>query len=91
MHTVSELPYNGAMYRRFGLLYTAFSLLVLIVLVSGFGFSYLLGRKRFQPVGREDSLDRRRQRLLVEIAQLDDDFEDGKISEEVYRRMRSSC
>lgn len=62
---------------------------MLIVLVSGFGFSYLLRRKRFQPVGPEDSLDQRRQRLLVEIVQLDDDFEDGKISEEVYRRMRS--
>ena len=36
MHTGRELPYNIAVYRRFGLLYALFSLLVLAVLVTIF-------------------------------------------------------
>jgi len=63
--------------------------LALIVLTGGFGLGYLLRKKRVQPVSLEDSLDRRGQRLLVELAQLDDEFEAGKIPEENYRRLRS--
>ena len=63
--------------------------LALVALTSGFGFIYLMRKKRLQPVSPEDSLDQRRQRLLVELAQLDDDFEAGKIPEEVYRRLRA--
>lgn len=63
--------------------------LVLILLAVGFGLGYPLARKRFRPAMPEGSLDQRRQRLLVDIAQLDDDFEGGKIAEEVYRRRRS--
>ena len=37
----------------------------------------------------EVRLDRRKQRLLVELTQLDDDFECGKIDEEDYRRLRA--
>jgi len=30
-----------------------------------------------------------KQRLLAELAQLDDDFEGGRIADEVYRRLRT--
>ena len=63
--------------------------LALIVLTCGLSFVYLLRRKKVQPVSPEDSLDQRRQRLLIELAELDDDFEGGKIPEEVYRRLRA--
>ncbi len=63
--------------------------LTLIVLAGGFGLGYLLRKKRVQPVRPEDSLDQRRQRLLIELAQLDDDFDGGKIPEEDYRRLRT--
>ncbi len=62
--------------------------LALVVLGAGFGFSYLLRKKRLQPVSPEGSLSQGRQRLLVELAQLDDDFEAGKIVEENYHRLR---
>ena len=63
--------------------------LMLIVLGAGFGFFYLTRKGRLQPVSPEGSPDQIRQRLLVEIAQLDDDFEAGKIREEVYHRLRT--
>jgi LPXTG-motif cell wall-anchored protein len=63
-------------------------IVALVVLVGGFGFSYQLRKKRFQPVRAGDSLDQKKQKLLIELAQLDDDFEDGKIPEEVYHRLR---
>ncbi len=63
--------------------------LALVVLAGGFGFSYLLRKKRLQPVTPEGRLDQKRQRLLVELAKLDDDLEDGKIPEDVYRRLRA--
>ena len=63
--------------------------LVLAVLLGGFGFIYLLRKKRLQPVSPEDSLDQRRQRLLIELAQMDDDFGGGKIPEEAYRKLRA--
>ena len=63
--------------------------LTLIVLAGGFGFGYLLRRRRVQPVSPEDSLDQGRQRLLIELAQLDDDFDEGKIPEEAYRKLRN--
>jgi len=63
--------------------------LVLVVLTCGFSLGYLLKKKRLQPVSPEDSLDQRRQRLLIELAQLDDDFGGGKIPEEAYRKLRA--
>lgn len=63
--------------------------LVIAVLLGGFGFIYLMRKKRLQPVSPADGLDQRRQRLLVELAQLDDDFGDGKIPEEDYRKLRA--
>ena len=63
--------------------------LALVVLTCGFSLGYLLKKKRLQPVSPEDSLDQRRQRLLIELAQLDDDFGGGKIPEEAYRKLRA--
>ncbi len=64
--------------------------LTLVVLVLGSSFTYLSRRKRLQPVSPEGSLEQRRQRLLSELAELDNDFEDGKIAEEIYRRLRTA-
>lgn len=64
--------------------------IVLTVLVGGFVFTYLVRKKRVQPVSAEGSLDQGRKRLLIELAQLDDDFEAGRIAEEVYRRLRTA-
>lgn len=63
--------------------------LILVVLGTGFGFVYLMRKRRLQPVSSEDSLDQKRQRLLIELAHLDDNFEGGKVQEEVYRRLRA--
>ena len=63
--------------------------LILVVLGTGFGFVYLMRKRRLQPVSSEDSLDQKRQRLLIELAHLDDNFEAGKIPEKSYRRLRS--
>jgi hypothetical protein len=63
--------------------------LTLVLLSGGFGFSYLLRKKKLQQVSPAGSLSQRRQRLLLELAQLDDDFEAGKIQEESYHGLRS--
>ena len=63
--------------------------LALIVLVAGSGFVYRLRKRRLQPASPEDSPNQVRQRLLVELAHLDDDFEAGKMPEESYRRLRA--
>jgi hypothetical protein len=60
-----------------------------LVVFGGFGFVFLRRRRRLQPVSPKDSIDQRRQKLLVEIARLDDDFEGGRIPEEVYQRQRA--
>lgn len=64
-------------------------ILTLVVLAGGF-LVYFLRKKRVQPVPVEDSPDQKQQNLLLEIAQLDNDFENGKIPEEVYRRRRTT-
>lgn len=63
--------------------------LTLIVLAGIFGFVYLRRKGRLQPVKAGDSLEQRRQGLLAELAQMDDDFEGGKIAERDYRRLRA--
>jgi LPXTG-motif cell wall-anchored protein len=63
--------------------------LALVVLVAGSGFAYRLKKRRLQPVNPEGSINQIRQRSLVELAHLDDDFEAGKIPEETYRRLRA--
>lgn len=63
--------------------------LAVVVMVVGAISGYLFMRKkRPQPVAQETDLDRKRQRLLVELARLDDDFKAGKIAEDNYRQRR---
>jgi len=63
--------------------------LTFIVLTGGFGLTYVLRKRKLQAVAPESSLEQRSQKILAEIVQLDDDFEDSKIDEEVYRRLRA--
>ncbi|MBI4186549.1 MAG: hypothetical protein HY530_03460 [Chloroflexi bacterium] len=60
----------------------------LAVLGGGFAFVYRT-KRRPQPARAVSRPGRARQELLVELAQLDDDFEGGKIQEDVYRRLRT--
>lgn len=62
-------------------------LLALAVLGSGFALFYLRRRQRPHPV--RVSYVRQEESLLAELARLDDEFEDGRIAEEVYRRVRA--
>ncbi len=80
---ISGLPETGSQ----GVLLWVF--LALAVLGGAFVLNRLLRGRRPQPVRVKDSHEQKKQRLLVEIAQLDDDFENGKISEEVYRKLRT--
>ena len=68
---------------------SAWVIVVPILLVFAFVLGFLILRKRPQPAVSEDDLDQRMQRLLVDIARLDDDFESGEIAEKAYHRMRS--
>jgi hypothetical protein len=64
--------------------------LILAVLIGGFGLAYYLLRKRQpQPAVSEGGPSLRKHRLLLELSQLDDDFEAGKIDGESYRRLRA--
>lgn len=64
--------------------------LVLGGLIGGFSFGYyLLRKRRLQPVTSEASLNQKKQRLLIELSQLDDDFEGGKLDDESYHRLRA--
>ncbi|MFQ5988032.1 MAG: hypothetical protein ACE5H6_04195 [Dehalococcoidia bacterium] len=58
----------------------------LIVLALGFCFSYPMLTRRLPKWG---AVSPEARDLLLEIAELDDDFEGGRISEEEYRRLRS--
>ncbi len=64
-------------------------LAAVILLGLGFSFAYLVKKRKFQPVSREDSPEEVRQRFLIQLAQLDDDFESGEIAEEDYRKLRA--
>ncbi len=63
--------------------------LALVLLSGGAGAAYLMRRKTPQPSLVDNRLVQRQQRLLSDIAQLDDDFESGMINEEFYRRLRT--
>jgi len=78
---LSGLPHTNTLV---GILWV---LLALILIVAGFVFVYLIKRKRPQPVSDEGVLSQQ-QRLLAELAELDDNFEEGGILEETYRRLR---
>ena len=81
MMRLSGLPHTNTLV---GILWV---LLVLILIVVGFVFVYLIKRKRPQPVIADGVLSQQ-QRLLAELAQLDDNFEEGGILEDTYRRLR---
>jgi hypothetical protein len=79
---LSDLP--GA-DNQMPLTWMAIALMVLI-LVSG--SVYILRRRKLQPV-RSESSPEERQQLLLELAQLDDEFDSGKIREDVYHKLRA--
>ena len=81
MIRLSGLPHTNT---QVGILWV---LLALILIVVGFVFVYLIKRKRPQPVSAGGVLSQQ-QRLLAELAELDDNFEEGGILEETYRRLR---
>lgn len=59
----------------------------LLILIVGFSAVYLLRRRRLQPIRIGPALSEGS--LLAEIARLDDDFGEGKITEDKYRRLRA--
>lgn len=61
--------------------------LTLLLLILGFSFAYIMRKRKLQPAKAEALPDN--QRLLAEIAQLDDDLESGKIDESIYRKLRA--
>ena len=67
---------------------TIWVLLALVVIISGFTFVFLIRKKKPVPVSNEDDISLRKQRLLAELADLDDDFENGRISEKDPDQLR---
>lgn len=65
------------------------TVLALIVIACGFGIFFFMRKRKLQPVSPEGIPDQRRQRLLVELAELDDNFEAGKILKHDYRQKRA--
>lgn len=67
---------------------------VAIALLAGAaGFIFLMKRKKQapqpQPVKTGMSFSNKKQKLLLELAKLDDDFERGEIEESIYRKLRA--
>jgi len=62
--------------------------LTLALLSAGFISLYFLRRRNLRPADIKENAEQMRQRLLIELAQLDDDFEGGRIPKESYRRRR---
>ncbi len=63
--------------------------LTLAVLAGGFGLSRRFKKGQLQPVPVKSNSEQERQKLLVALAKLDDDFESGKVQQEVYQRQRA--
>ena len=66
----------------------------LAVAAGGFGAGYLLKKKKFRRSGMmqvdiSNTTEDERQKLFLEIARLDDEFEAGKVSKEQYDMLRS--
>ncbi|MFC1873992.1 hypothetical protein ACFLYX_01685 [Chloroflexota bacterium] len=68
-------------------------IVALVLMIAGTILVYQMRKNKLQPkpqpVRTKGNPARRKQGLLVELARLDDDFEDGKIPEETYRRLRA--
>ncbi|MBU2608439.1 MAG: hypothetical protein KKF26_03905, partial [Chloroflexi bacterium] len=65
------------------------SAILLTVLIGGFILIYLMKKRHVQPAVTVASPDQQKHRLIIELAQLDDDFEAGGMTEEVYRQQRA--
>ncbi len=63
--------------------------LAVVALVLGFGIVLFRRNKQAQPVRAGGSLEQQKQKLLVEIARLDDTFESGRMSQTAYKKMRT--
>ncbi len=63
--------------------------LAVVALVFGFGIVLFRRNKQAQPVRVGSSLEQQKQKLLVEIARLDDTFESGGMSQTAYKKMRT--
>ena len=66
----------------------------LAMAAGGFGAGYLLKKKKFRRSGMmqvdtSNTTEDERQKLFLEIARLDDEFEAGKVSKERYHMLRS--
>ena len=61
----------------------------LVLFAIGFIGIYWRRKRRLQPVSIKDRPDQGQERLLLEIVRLDDDFADGKIAEDDYRKLRA--
>jgi len=64
-------------------------LILMVVLGGGAGFVYMMKKKNPQQVSLEGSPEGTGGQLLLEIAGLDDDFENGKIEKENYTKLRA--
>jgi hypothetical protein len=62
---------------------------ILAIPVIGFLFVFALRRRKLGVVVPPGHEEQSYQEALAGLAQLDDDFENGKIDEEVYRRLRA--
>lgn len=65
---------------------------ILLVLTCVLGIGYILKRNyhHFKVLSYANNLEQDKERLLQEIARLDDDFEEGGISPEMHEKMRSA-
>ncbi|MBI2288623.1 MAG: hypothetical protein HYU83_06595 [Chloroflexi bacterium] len=63
--------------------------IILTLVGLGAGSVLLVRRRQLQQVSSKDNGEQSRQRLLLELAQLDDNFESGQIPEESYRKQRT--
>lgn len=80
---LSNLPVTG---NSANMIWLAF---ILAILIIGFLFVFALRRRKLGVVGPPGHEEQSYQEALAGLAQLDDDFENGKIDEEVYRRLRA--
>jgi hypothetical protein len=64
-------------------------LIILAIVFGGFLFIFILRRRKLVVEVLVESTGKAYQEALVELARLDDDFEDGKIEKEVYLRLRA--
>lgn len=62
----------------------------LVLPATGVTFFFLRRRRRLQPVIVSESLEKQQEKLLTEIAELDDDFEAQRIPEDAYNKERAA-